>query len=115
MTGERIDAYDLNRELTVWRVTLVDDGQGGQDDTPEQVGEPVRAKVNQPTAAERIEAMRSGVDLAYSVHMLPEVDVRRGDELRGGGEAFRVKATMRPSTASYLLAQCERDQYDDEV
>ena len=116
MSGDRIDPYDLNRTLDVWRVALTSDGQGGQDETFGQVGT-VRAKVNEPTAAERVEAMRSGVDLAYQIHLLPDADVRRGDELRSGDEVFRVKSTMRPSTPTYLRVQCERDEaetFDEE-
>lgn len=111
MSGDRIDPYDLNRELDVWRDTFADDGQGGQSETTAQVGT-VRAKVNEPTAAERIEAMRSGVDLAYQIHLMPDADVRRGDQLRGAGEVFRVQSTVRPSTPTYLRAQCERDESD---
>lgn len=111
MSGDRIDPYDLNTTLEVWRVTLTEDGQGGSSETWAEVGS-VLAKVNEPTAAERVEAMRSGVDLAYQVHLLPDEDVRRGDELRGDGEVFRVKSTVRPSTPTYLRAQCERDQVE---
>ncbi len=113
MSGDRIDAVDLNRELSVWRPELADDGQGGQSETFVEVGDgPVRAKVNEPTAAERIEAMRSGVDLSYQIHLFPDADVRRGDELRAAGEVFRVLSTVRPSTPTYLRAQCERDEVE---
>lgn len=111
MAGERVDPYDLNRSLEVWRVTLTPDGQGGQDESSGQVGT-VRAKVNEPSAAERVEAMRSGVDLSYQIHLLPDADVRRGDELRAAGEVFRVISTVRPSTPTYLRAQCERDEVE---
>lgn len=113
MTGDRIDAYDLNRELAVWRTTRAEDGQGGQDETFGEVAT-VRAKVNQPTAAERNEAMRSGVDLTFGIHFLPDADVQRGDELRdaAAGEVFRVESTVYPSTRVYLRAECTRDQYE---
>ncbi len=113
MTADRIDAYELNRTLTVSRATLVDDGQGGQEETFGQVGE-VLAKVNEPSSAERIEAMRSGVELTFTLHMLPDADVRRNDVLAGGGEAYRVKAVTFPSTRVYLRAECSRDQSEDE-
>lgn len=112
MAGDSIDPYELNRTLAVWRSTLADDGQGGQDPTPGLVGT-VQAKVNQPTAAERIEAARSGADLTYVIHLMPGTDVRRMDELRGDGEVFRVKSTVGPSRAAYLRAECERDQVED--
>jgi len=112
MAADQIDPYDLNRTLAVWRSELTEDGQGGQTETPGQVAE-VRAKVNQPSAAERVEAARSGADLTYVLHLLPGANVRRNDELRGGGEVFRVKATVAPSVAAYLRAECERDQVED--
>jgi hypothetical protein len=115
VTADRIDAYELTRTLTVWRSTLVDDGQGGSDDTVAQVpgdGGSVRAKVNEPSAAERVEAMRSGAELTFNVHLLPDADVRRGDELRGAGEVFKVKTTILPSVPMYLRAACSRDQYE---
>lgn len=113
MTADRIDAYELTRTLEVWRHTLTGDGQGGQDETFGQIGS-VRAKVNEPSAAERVEAMRAGVDLTYQVHLLPDADVKRGDELRdaAAGEVYKVQLTVSPSTPVYLRAQCERDQYE---
>jgi hypothetical protein len=113
VTADRLDAYDLTRELTVWRSTRADDGQGGQDETFGQTGT-VRAKVNQPTAAERVEGMRAGVDLMFGIHFLPDADVQRGDELRDdtAGEVFRVVSTVYPSTRVYLRAECTRDQYE---
>jgi len=111
MTADRIDAYELTRELAVWRSARVDDGQGGQDETRSS-STTVRAKVNEPSEAARIEAMRSGVDLTYQLHFLPDADVQRGDELRGNGEVFRVQSTVRPSTPVYLRATCIRDQYE---
>lgn len=113
MTADRIDAYELNRTLTVSRSSTVDDGQGGQSETFGDVGT-VLAKVNEPTSAERIEAMRSGVDLAFTLHLLPDADVRRGDTLTGDGEVYRVKAVTFPSTRVYRRAECSRDQYEDE-
>lgn len=109
MTADRIDVYELRRTLEVWRATTVDDGQGGQDESRGQVGT-VQAKVNEPSAQERIEAQRSGAELTYSIHLLPDADVRRMDELRGDGDVFRVVATVRPSVPVYLRAQCTLDQ-----
>jgi len=109
MTADRIDVYELNRTLEVWRAGLVDDGQGGQDEVRASTGT-VRGKVNEPSAEERIEAQRSGVELTHSIHLLPDADVQRMDELRGDGEVFLVRSTGWPSTRVYLRAQCTRDQ-----
>jgi SPP1 family predicted phage head-tail adaptor len=113
VTGGRIDAYELTREFTVVRQGLADDGQGGQTETPGAVGT-VRAKVNEPSALERVEAMRSGVELTFQLHLLPDAGVRRGDELQGGGEVYRVVAAVTPSVPVYLRATCTREQAEGE-
>jgi SPP1 family predicted phage head-tail adaptor len=109
-----IDAHELNEELAVWRRTSVDDGQGGQTDELGQVGT-VRAKVSQPAAAEQIEAQQAGSTMTMIVHMHPDADVRRGDELRRpDGDRLRVKYTMHPSEPVYLRADCEQLQAEGE-
>ncbi len=113
MTADRIDAYELTRSFTVVRQTLTDDGQGGQSEGPAEVGT-VRAKVNEPSAAERVEAMRSGVELTFQLHLFPDADVRRGDELQGGGEVYRVVAAYTPSVPVYRRATCTREQAEGE-
>lgn len=105
----RIGGQELRREFAVWRETRADDGQGGYDEVVAQVGT-VMAKVNQPTADEVVTAQQSGVTLLYRLHMMPDADVQRGDELRGDGEVYRVTSTYVPSDPEYLLANCERRQ-----
>ena len=39
--------------------------------------------------------------------MLPDTDVRRGDELRGDGQTFHVESVIEPSTPVYRKAICE--------
>jgi SPP1 family predicted phage head-tail adaptor len=95
----------LNRTLEVWRPTTVPDGSGGQVVTLVQVGE-VRAKVDQPSAAERLVAAQAGAEQTRPVYLLPATDVRRGDELRDGSLILRVVATVTPSTPDYLRADC---------
>jgi SPP1 family predicted phage head-tail adaptor len=102
-----IGAHELPRAFEVWRPDLVDDGAGGQDVEMVEVGQ-VRGRVSQPTAAERVVAMQAGAEHTAAVYLAPSADVRRGDELRGGGETFRVKATIVPSEPVYLRADCER-------
>jgi head-tail adaptor len=96
-------AHLLNRTLTVWREVVTDDGSGGQDVTRSNVGT-VSAKVDQPTAKERDEAQQWGAEHSHSIFMLVDADVHRGDELRGGGQVFRVLATVKPSSNTYLKA-----------
>jgi len=105
-----LGAYERRRELAVWRATLTDDGAGGQTATLVQVAT-VHALVSQPTAAEQMVADQSGATLTHIIHLGPEDDVRRGDELADdGGEVFRVISTVMPSEAVYLRANCERRQ-----
>ncbi|MEU8264919.1 phage head closure protein [Micromonospora sp. NPDC048999] len=104
-----IGVHELPRHLQVWRPTSTGDGAGGQVVTRTQV-DTVRAKVSQPSAEERTAAGQSGAQLDAVVHLQPTADVRRGDELRGDGETYRVWATVHPSEPVYLRAQCERTQ-----
>lgn len=107
-----ISPHELPRTLAVWRATTVDDGAGGQTPTRAQVTT-VRARVSQPTAAERTAADQAGARLDAVMHMAPDAGVRRGDELRGDGDTYRVTATVAPSEPVYLRAECERIQSEE--
>ena len=96
----------LNRTLQVCRPATSGDGTGGQQVIYVQQAD-VRAKVDQPTTAERMLAQQAGARHTHTVYLLPTADVRRGDELRGGGQVLRVLATSTPSTPRYLRAECE--------
>lgn len=104
-----ISMHELRRTLEVWRPSLADDGAGGQDVTFEAAGE-VQVQVSQASAAERVAANQAGAVLTHVIHARPDADVRRGDELRGDGETFRVKATVQPSDPTYLRIEAERIQ-----
>jgi|SRR5690349_22937904 len=105
-----ISAAELREKLTVWRPTSTSDGQGGTSIGFVQVGT-VRAKVSQPAAAEQIEAQQAGTTMTMIVHLRPDADVRRGDELRrADGDHLRVKYTIHPSEPEYLRADCEQIQ-----
>ncbi|NUT96730.1 MAG: phage head closure protein [Saccharothrix sp.] len=105
-------AHTYNRELQVWRTAAVDDGAGGQITTPVLVGT-VRAKVDQPSAAERMAAQQGGAEHTHTVYLAPDADVGRGDELRGSGQRLRVLFTVQPSRPVYLKAGCELIQQGD--
>ncbi|MFD0344011.1 phage head closure protein [Streptomyces sp. NPDC127117] len=96
----------LNRRLAVWRTVTTDDGYGGQETTHQQTGE-VRAKVDQPSASERMLAQQAGSPHTHTVYLQPSADVRRGDELRGDGQALRVISVVQPSAPLYRRAECE--------
>lgn len=99
-------AHWLTRALEVWRPGTADDGLGGQTVTLTMVGT-VRAKVDQPSFAtgdERRQGGQWGAEHSHNIFMEPDADVRRGDELRGDGQTFRVLATVHPSTPRYTKA-----------
>ena len=105
-----IGMHEMNRTLAVWRPTLTTDVYGGTVTTLVEQPAEVRALVSEATAAERVAAMQTGASLTIVVHLRPDADVHRGDELRdtAGPDRLRVKSTVIPSTAVYLRADCER-------
>jgi head-tail adaptor len=106
-----ISAYELNRRFRVMRPTTTSDDLGGSTVTDVDRGI-VRAKVSQPAAVEQLEAQQAGASFSVIVHLLPDVNVRRGDRLVAldDGDDLRVKSTTVPSTRVYLRADCEQLQ-----
>ncbi|MDX2623850.1 phage head closure protein [Streptomyces sp. WI03-5b] len=99
----------LNRTLQVWRQTTTPDGAGGQVSTWVMQGE-VRAKVDQPSAADRMLAQQAGSNHTHSVYLLATADVQRGDQLRAAGQTLTVHAALQPSGPRYTRADCELTQ-----
>lgn len=102
----------FNRRLQVWRPTTTPDGYGGQEATMVQQPGTVRAKVDQPSNADRMLAQQAQSRHDHTVFLPPRTDVRRGDELRGNdglgqAQVFRVLATVQPSTPVYAKAPCQ--------
>ncbi|MFE2106640.1 head-tail adaptor protein [Kitasatospora sp. NPDC059463] len=102
-------AHKLNRTLEVWRPHTEPDGLGGQRTTLLHVGE-VRAKVDQPSAGDRLVAAQSGGRHTHTVYLLPDADVARGDELRGAGQTLTVHHVTGPSSPNYRRAEAELTQ-----
>ncbi|MFB6517444.1 head-tail adaptor protein [Streptomyces sp. NPDC056401] len=101
----------LNRVLQVWRPGTAADGAGGQETVLALQGT-VRAKVDEPSNADRLLAAQSGSEHTHTVFLAPGADVRRGDELRGTdrlgtAQALRVLAVVSPSTPVYRKAPCQ--------
>lgn len=96
----------LNRRLKQWRREEASDGSGGTVTTWLLIGT-VRARVSQPTAAERTAAQQAGAEHTQPVYVQPRADVRRGDDLVGAEGSWRVVAVFRPSEPVYLRADCE--------
>jgi hypothetical protein len=107
----------LNRPLQVWRPQGEDDGHGGQEVTYVRQADDVRAKVDQPSASERLLAAQTDSEHSHDIYLLPAADVRRGDELRddGTGEKWRVTAVLGPSTPRYRKAQAQLIQGEGET
>ena len=98
----------LNRTLQVWRPAAGEgDGLGGRRITYLDTGRTVKAKVDQPSDNEQMLAQQARSKHTHTIYLLPGADVARGDELRGGGQTFHVKATVQPSSPAYLKAPCE--------
>ncbi|GGZ27993.1 phage head completion protein [Streptomyces nitrosporeus] len=102
----------LNRTLEVWRTTTVPDGAGGEETTLVRQAD-VPAKVDLPAASDRLLAQQAGAAHTHDIYLLPGADVRRGDELRGGGQVFRVGYVVEPSAPVYRKAQAELKQRGD--
>ncbi|GAA3804506.1 phage head closure protein [Streptomyces chiangmaiensis] len=97
----------LNQTVNVWRYTRTSDGMGGWVAAWVQVGT-ARARLSQRSARERTAADQTTSRLTHVVYLLPDADVRRGDELRQAGRTFTVLATFEPSEpGTYLRADCE--------
>lgn len=98
----------LRTKLQVWRRVMQPDGSGGQHTVWIQAGtEP--ARISQASAEERRVAQQYGARLTHRVHLRPDADVLRGDDLLdpSSGEAHRVLATLVPSVRVYLRADTE--------
>lgn len=67
----------------------------------------VKAMVVQPSAKEQIVAQQDDSLHSHRVYLMPSADVRRGDELRGNGQKFRVVSVVQPSTPNYSKAFVE--------
>lgn len=104
--------HRLNRSLRHWRIEREPNGSGGWVTTWVDRG-PVRCRVSQPTAAERLLAQQAGAAHTQPVYLAPDTDVRRGDELRDTGETWRVTATFYPSVRVYVRADCELIETDE--
>jgi head-tail adaptor len=99
----------LNRPLQVWRPQTAPDGYGGESVTYVRQPDDVHAKVDQPSASERLLAQQAGTEHTHSIYLLPTADVRRGDELRDAstGQAWRVISVVEPSSTRYRKAESQ--------
>lgn len=96
---------EADRSLEVWRHSRTGDGVGGTTSTLAKVGD-VEAKVDQPTALERMVAAQSGAELTHSIYLDPNdpIQVKRLDELRHGTWTWRVESVVIASEVDYVKA-----------
>ncbi|WP_443050922.1 head-tail adaptor protein [Streptomyces sp. NBC_00208] len=100
----------LNTQVSVWRTSRIPDGMGGWLDTVSVVSSE-RARLSQPSAAERTTADQTTARLTHVVYLPADADVRRSDELRQGARKLTVLAVFEPSEpGTYLRADCELKQ-----
>ncbi|TQE35471.1 phage head completion protein [Streptomyces ipomoeae] len=106
----------LNRTLQVWRPEETPDGHGGAESTYVRQPDDVRAKIDQPSATDRLLAAQTSSDHTHDIYLLPAADVRRLDELRDEttGESWKVLAVVAPSSTRYRKAQSQLIQGEGE-
>jgi head-tail adaptor len=96
----------LRRQMDIYRRDETADGQGGTTTEWLLVG-PANFKVDQPTAEELQVAEQSQSRHSHNIYAQPGTDIQRGDELRSGGQTFRLIAVVEPSQAIYRKALAE--------
>jgi hypothetical protein len=96
----------LNRTLAHRRPVDAEDESGGTVATWVDLP-PIACRTSQPAAAERLYAAQPQADHTQRIYFDPGADVRKDDVLVDGEEHWRVAATIRPSQAQYLRADCE--------
>jgi len=102
----------LNADVEIWRYSRTPDGGGGWDETWSLLS-PARARLSQPSAAERQVADQAQGWLTHVAYLEPTTDIRRGDEIRQAGLTLEVIATFEPSVpGTYLRANCTAQQPD---
>lgn len=100
----------MNSSVSIWRLSSVPDGAGGETTSLTQVGVS-RAMVSQPSAQERFVADQGQSRHTHTIHTPPGTDVRRNDELRRDAQVFRVIAVFEPSRSVYVRTDCELIQH----
>lgn len=97
----------LNASVDVYRPTFTADGRGGRTRSMAKVAM-IRARISQPSSAERAIAAQLDAVLEHVIHVLPGADVSRNDELDvGGPRRLRVQAVLWDSSRTYWRLECQ--------
>lgn len=100
----------LNSSVTVYRPGFTPDGRGGRTRSTSSHGT-LRARISQPSAAERATAGQMGSVLDAIVHVEFNSDVERGDELdTGDTRRLRVVSVVNDSARTYKRLDCQAIQ-----
>jgi SPP1 family predicted phage head-tail adaptor len=97
MSARPIPLHLLNSTATIGRPSTTPDSQGGHARTYPAVETSVRCRIRPLSLAERNIGHREEVDATHRVYMLPDEDVRRGDQLTIGGSDYDVMFIRQPS------------------
>jgi len=105
----------LKQRADIYRRTQVSDGQGGYTTSMSLVSANVRCKIDQASGAEQFEAQQAGGTMTHKVYLEHDENIRRGDEVRRLGKAYRVDLVYEPSTPGvYRRADSELLQEEGE-
>lgn len=100
--SERLKIADLRDRVTIERVTLVDDGGGGVDETWVPVAT-VWARVQALRGDERLEADAISGALTHEIHLRWREDIAPDMRLRQGAAIYDLKVVMDPDGRRRLL------------
>ncbi|MEO1542991.1 MAG: phage head closure protein [Pseudomonadota bacterium] len=101
---------DLRDRVVIERVTLVDDGGGGVEETWVEVAT-VWASVRALSGDERVEADAISGQLTHEIHMRWRSDVGPDLRLRIGARVFDLKVVMDPDDRQKFL-RCFGEERD---
>lgn len=110
MRDPQIRIGDLRERVTIERVTLVDDGGGGVDETWVEVAT-VWGKVRPLSGDERVEADAISGALTHEIHMRWRSDVGPDMRLRVGTRLFDLRVVMDPDNRQRFL-RCFGEERD---
>lgn len=105
----------LKQKADIYRKTSISDGQGGTTYSYTLFKSQAKCKIDQASGAEQFEAEQAGGKMTHKVYLEHDVNVRRGDEIRRNGKAYRVDTVYEPSRPGvYRRADSELIQPEGE-
>ncbi|AVP41348.1 head-to-tail stopper [Streptomyces phage Yara] len=93
-----LTSHLLKQRADLYRKTSASDGQGGTTYSFSLVKANVKCKIDQASGSEQFEAQQAGGSMTHKIYLEHDLNVRRGDEIRHSGDAYRVDLVYAPST-----------------